>query len=197
MKKIGSLIIAILLTLALAPLVACSELGSGGSNSSGLINGLVDLENEVNYFIIVDGHKITLKTTIQDILNDGYTTRDSLDLNKGVEAKSFLFGPIYFGKDGETCFSMTAFNRADKTIPLSQCTFRDIIIDAEWSTNVSIVGGLTLGSSREDVYKVFGKDSSDSEEVLYYSSKGDVKRTFIFHLDDSGCVSSVRITSFQ
>jgi len=203
MKKTFVLAMALLLTISL--LSACGDGGGASDNgsasnndtgTSGLVNGKVDLLNRNSYYLIIDGHKYGLKTTVQDIINDGYTIKYELD--KEVKPNTFLDLHVY--KNGEWYFSMHAVNRTDNIIPLAKCTVRELEVQDEWNTTTTFIGGLHIGSSKEDVIAVFGNDNEVQTDTfyVYYSREQqkdpDLLGVFYFNFNESGKVRGVRFT---
>jgi len=219
MKRLGVLTIVLLLTLAFSMLTACSNSSNSSSgnpgnnnnnnnnsssssnsnNSNGLVGGVVDLDNDNNYFMIADGKKYGLKTTLQDLLNDGFVpTRTSLNLDSEVKAGAFLVDTIFLAKDGVRYFGVQVGNPADKPLPLSQCEIREMYINTDGYTNITVVGDLRLGCSKDDVFRVFGEDVQlNSDTLITYIAKGDNNRIFTFRFDESGRAESIRFTVYK
>ena len=222
MRKLRVITITLLIALTFSMLPACSNGGgsgggdssgsgsSGGDNGSnndtssagssgsgGMVDGVVDLSDDSNYFVIVSGIRYDLNTTVQDVLNDGYSTRKAINLDYEADPGSFVVEQIRFLIDDEVIFAVQAGNRTDNPLPLSQCTLKEMEIKSEWFTDASSVGGLTFGSSKDDIIALFGEPSQmNSDSVISYSIGDGLNRTIVFHLDETGIVS-IRLTVYK
>ena len=195
MKKTLSLVFVLLLALSL--LAACSgtgggsdekngDNGNGGSTAADLGNGKISLDNDSIYYAIVDGVKYDIHTTVQDILNDGYTVSSTENMSQVIDPNK-KFSDTYLRKDGDTHFAVKPGNRTDKPITKTECTIFSISLFRDWYENVSIIGDLTIGSSREEVEEIFGPGYGGKRDVF----GEEHRRAFIFEYDDSGVVKNI------
>jgi len=191
MRKLFTLIVVLVLTLS--SLTGCVDSNSGRNNNGFYVNGLIDRTDYRNYFVIVDGKRYDLDTTLQDILDDGYEVRAGLDLSREVKPNTY-YDTVFFIRDGERVFGAQPVNLSDKTLPLSQCTIREYDIKVEWYSNASIVGGLSLGCSRDDVIAVFGESlNPENETFIFYGSGTSNAGIFSFFFDESGNMISAHV----
>jgi len=197
-------ILIVVLVLALSGLAGCgndsnnsNSSNSGNSNAGNSSNGywkdgLIDRTDYRNYFVIVDGKKYDLDTTLQEILDDGYEVRAGLDISR--EMKPNTFELVFLSRDGERVFKVLPANRTDKPLPLSQCTIQEFEVMTEWYPNASIVAGLSLGDSRDSVIATFGPLLNPEQEVfIFYGSGTSNAGIFSFHFDESGAMISARV----
>ena len=185
MKKLMTL--ALVLALALALLAGCggnnapsappnaedsensdasstSENGANSNETAVSGGGTLNLADNKNFFIIIDGVRYDPSTTIQKILDDGYALSSSFNLDKEIEGEKLGSRNIAFYWDtypgGEHRFTVSATNRTNKTCRLAECTIYEIhVYDF---TDVTLVGDLTIGSTIEEVEAVFGTDTIES-----------------------------------
>jgi len=224
MKKV--LILILVLTTLLVTGCGEKEESSDKSNNNGsktntstpseTTNGKIDLSDNKNFFIIVDGVRFDTNTKIKDILDKGYTlgSSDEKSLTKEFEAGKGQLSALYMKRDGNTIFGASPVNRSNKTITKSECTIYEIFLYDTWYTNVTIVGGLTMGSTIEEVEAVFGTDTltrttrSEREKTLGegFGGKNDVSMgykkpgpgtdgKFEFSFNDDGKLAYVRMQS--
>jgi len=160
--------------------------------------GSIDLSDRKNYFVLIDGKKYDLNTNIATFFNDGYAVYDLENMKQEVRAGKYIANDIYFRKNGETYFCMQPINRTDKTITKEECTVYSISIQDTWYTDATIIGGITIGSSRQEVEEVFGMEfglgTSEEYRMLCY---GEVlSYGFNFSFDESWQVISMMVYSY-
>jgi len=193
MRKLFTLILVLVLTLS--SLVGCSNNsnGSNGGNNNGyFVNGLIDRTDYRNYFVIVDGKRYDLDTTLQEILNDGYEVRAGLDINREIQPNTYEL--VFLSRDGDRVFKVLPANRTNSPLPLSQCPIQEYEIMTEWYPNASIVGGLSLGDSINSVKAVFGESlNPENEAFIFYGSGTSSAGIFSFKFDESGNMISARV----
>jgi len=205
MKKIISIIAIIaILGAILFMLTGCGENnednGNDGSTMSDLGNGKINLNDDSIYYAIVDGKKYTMDDSIEDVLERGGYTRNDLYKHDQLIDPGKRFDDDYIHK-GEypnsiTQFSVNVGNRTNKPIERKDCVVTRIKLHSHWFDKVpaadvpeiSIVGGITLGSTKEEVKAVFGPGEYDLG-----SEYGDNLRGFKFEYKD-GLVTGIIIT---
>ena len=198
---------------------ATSESSDAGSEPADSSDGKLNLADNKNFYIMIDGVRFDPNTTMQKIIDSGYALSSSTGLDKEVEegklgGRNFAF---YWGgyPGGELRFSISSINRTNKTCPLAECTIYEINLFDNWYTDVTFVGDLTLGSTIEEVEDVFGTDTiekttrSERAERLggpYGETKYDLAMTYKksgpttqgqyhFTFSDDGQLTSVRMES--
>ena len=76
---------------------------------------------------------------------------------------------------------------------LAECTIYGISLSVDYNKNVSIVGGLTIGSSKNEVDELFGTEygAGSSESISVYGTKP--KYRFAFYYDDSMIIKDIML----
>jgi len=149
-------------------------------------NTKIDLSDVNNYFAVVDGVKYDMSTTMKDFFNAGFTVSSTDNMNQMIDPKK-KFSDTYLRKDGKTKFAVKPGNRTDKPISKTECSLFSISLHRDWHDNVSVIGGLTIGSSREEVEKVFGPGYGGKRDVF----GEEYRLAFIFEYDGSGRVENI------
>ncbi|MCL1811744.1 MAG: hypothetical protein FWG41_05975, partial [Methanomassiliicoccaceae archaeon] len=145
---------------------------------TGSKNIKIDLSDVNNYFAIVDGVKYGMSTTMKDFFNDGFTVSSTDNMNQMIDPKK-KFADTYLRRDGKTQFAVKPGNRTDKPISKTECSLFSISLHRNWYDGVSVIGGLTIGSSREEVENVFCQGYGGKRDVF-----GEEHRlAFIFEYD--------------
>ena len=215
MKKILGLVLIGFLCFIL---VGCASKSDDDNNSNNNDNKPasdnskkgIDLTDNSIFFVVIDGVKYDVKTTLQDVLDNGYTVLNSVksNLNKEVKANQAVWDLIGFKSGENTYFQVKLFNRSDKSSTWAKCTLYEINLHDIWHKNISIVGGLTFESSMEEIEKVFKDvpsrktdDPNKGQTILSYRTTyadgkiGTAKGSFQFFFDESGNLKSIMMQS--
>ena len=213
MKKVFGLLF--LIGILCFTLVGCENKSDDGNNNSNNDNNKtvsdskkgIDLTDNSIYFIIIDGIKYDVNTTLQDVLDDGYDVLKSVTskLNKEVSANQTVWDLVGLYKNDNTHFQVKLINRSDKQSTWAKCTLYQINVYADWYKNISIIGGITFESSMEEIEAVFdgvpGQKSDnpakDGHTILSYRTTyatgkiGTADGSFQFFFDESGKLTSI------
>ncbi|MCL2174214.1 hypothetical protein FWH58_02920 [Candidatus Saccharibacteria bacterium] len=174
--------------------------------------GQVDLADNSNYFIMIDGVRFDTNTKIKEVLDKGYTVRSSTNLDLEMEAGKGSIDLIYFQKGGETCFGVNPVNRTDGTVKKSESTISKFSLYDTWCKNITIVGDLTLGSTIAEVKAVFGEPGSTSTRAsrkasgatngtekhnvyLTYMKSNSTDGMWVFYFYDDETLGTIMMTS--
>lgn len=206
MKKIISLVLIGVLCFAL---VGC------GNDETNNVNNDKDSEEDTDkqtensdfindndsYFIIIDGKKFHAGDKIADLSSVGYNLKPE-DAIEEIPANRFIIGAgRMVNSAGQNSFGTTPFNKTSSSIQISDSVIGGINIDIYWvkddekSVNFEIYGGIKLGSTAEEVKKVFGEPSNihESDVSKRYSYKSDeFQRDFEFEFDEEDKVSTMK-----
>jgi len=159
--------------------------GEGGGSS---------WQEKKNVYVNIDGVKYSPydRITPQDFINAGYTTDVNLD-------QDYEYGvtpnPITIYKDGSEYFEIQLMFYQNKKL-------KDCVIDEfKFSDKgISVFGGITIGSTEEEVRKIFGKPKIQDENWLVYDSGGKNGVIYDFSLGwnsaTAGKVSKIRLVCF-
>ena len=184
-----TLIFTIVLLLSLCFVTACGKENDNNSNGT---NDKINFKDNSIYYAIVDDKKYTMDDTIQDILDrGGYTLSSQDNMNQMIDPTK-KFDGTYLHKGEDTYFSVQLGNRTNKSISKKECKVFVINLYSVWHKNVSIIGDLTIGSSKEEVMGVLGEDNYG-----FASTYGDNKRGFEFEYDTEGLIKNIKVFRFD
>lgn len=193
-------------------LLSATGCGKQESTESGKDNkkteqkeSVATIDDNASYFVILNGTKYSVGDKISDMSNVGLK-QDERELDQEINKNTYLIGGGYLkNSEGKGVLSVTAYNDTDSKITVKDAKIGavkmgtydyDKLSDAEKSVNAEFVGGIKLGSSLEDIVKVFGEttDVYESESLGYkkytYKSK-EVYRKFEFSIDKNGKLSEI------
>jgi hypothetical protein len=138
-------------------------------NSSSSQNGIkINLADNNNYYAVVEGKKYTVNTTIQNIMDDGYTVSESgTNLNQVLEPGKYLLNTVQLLKDGnyDTYFPVLPINRTKKPLTVAESSVFSMDLNDTLSENITIVGGITFGKTIEEVEAVFGVPTKKEDNL--------------------------------
>ncbi len=153
----------------------------------------VDIKGKSSYYFVVNGKKYTTENKVKDIEASGYK-QDSTAAETDVPTKTYLIGGGYFrNAKGSTVFSVMPLNTTSDKIKCAEANIGGFTLDDYYFENidgtVEVAGGITIGSSVEDVEAVFGepteKDMREDYENLgiLYTYKSSTYKYFEFEID--------------
>lgn len=163
------------------------------------------IDNNDNYFIKIKGEEFKVGDKISDISKVGLK-QDPDVLNETVPKNKYMIGAgtIYDSNDEDVC-DITPYNPTDSDITIADAVIGgfevgsfeyDSISEEALALDVEVAGGIKLGSSYEDIVKVFGETDKiyKSESLAYtqytYESE-EVYRSYKFAVDKDGKVSRI------
>ncbi len=164
------------------------------------------IDNNDNYYVKIKGQKFNVGDKISDVSKVGLE-QDSRVLSEKVAKNTYMIGAgrIYDSNKKIVC-NLTPYNSTDSEITVADAVIGgvevgdyqyDKISDEVLALDIEIVGGIKLGSSYDDVKKVFGETDKvyESETLGYktytYKSK-EIYRSYEFTIDKDGKVSKIR-----
>lgn len=170
-------------------------------------------DNEV-YLIKVKGKVFKAGDKISNVSQVGLKQKDS-DLNKTIPSNRYLLSMSLLNDVNKSVFKVVPLNSTDKTINVSDAVIGGVEVgDINYSKipedtlklNIEFFGGIKLGSTYEDIVKVFGEPDFENEfkadekynmpayKTYTYSSgyKG-----FKFIIDDNGKVSQIEWNDYD
>jgi len=146
-----------------------------------------------SYYFIYDGKKFNVGDAISSVESVGLKLRDA-EKNESVKANTYMIGAGYIqSADSKSEFHITPYNDTADKVLIPQTKIGGFNLDGDnlkndpKLENVQIYGGIKIGSSEEDVKKVFGEPSSiyDGSSWKTYTYKSDeVYRSFEFRIKD-------------
>lgn len=188
MKKLGSLFLLVLMCLVL---VGCGKTQNTENKEVSTVN------DNKSYFFKVNGKKFSAGDTIKSITKTGYDLRET-EKNEEVPANKYMIGAgRLVNSDSKLAFSVTPYNPTSENVKIIDSQIGGFKLDNyyvkydENIKNIEVVGGLKLGSTLEQVEKVFGEASSVNEYSSYTTYKyesDEIYRYYSFDIDKDGKV---------
>lgn len=220
MKKIIIILCSIIVVLAVGLVAVILFKGGKENNNSDDSKHVSSTEktysikdNEV-YLIKVKGKVFKAGDKISNVSQVGLKQKDS-DLNKTIPSNRYLLSMSLLNDFNKSVFKVVPLNSTDKTINVSDAVIGGVEVgDINYSKipedtlklNIEFFGGIKLGSTYEDIVKVFGEPDFENEfkadekynmpayKTYTYSSgyKG-----FKFIIDDNGKVSQIEWNDYD
>lgn len=205
MKKIKILALSIILITVLVCLTGCGfnkdDEKEKDENSKGKTEETVNfIDNNKSYFIMIDGDKFYAGDKIEKLSNVGYNVKSS-EASQDIPANKYMIGAgSMMNSEDKRIFSVTPFNTNNSPTKVSDAVIGGIDIsyssakNDDKSANFEVYGGIKLGSTEEEVKKVFGEPTSVYEGSNYKSYKyesDEVYRSYDFRFNADGKVSDI------
>lgn len=209
-KKILSVLLIAILGVTLLGLTGCGNEKETSDKKDDKENSVAEekvnaIDNNDNYYLTIKGKKFKAGDKISDI-SKVELKQDSRALEEKVSKNTYMIGAgrIYNSNNKIVC-NITPYNSTDSTITVADAVIGGIevgdyqydkISEEVLALDVEVAGGIKLGSSYEDVVKVFGETDNtyESESLGYkkytYKSK-EVYRSYEFTIDKDGKVSKI------
>lgn len=161
----------------------------------------IDLENNDSYYFVVKGVKYKAGDKISKLVDNGFK-QSKTGAEKEIPANGYLIGGgAILNSDSKTVFDVTPVNTTKEKIKGSEGQIGSFSIDKyefeKLSGDVEIFGGITIGTSIEDIEAVFGEPTTKTDATEYvgpsytYSAKASY-RSFTFRFDKDGKLDSFR-----
>lgn len=160
----------------------------------------VDYKTDEPYYFIIGEKTYKAGDRISELLKSG------LHLNKAGSEKELLkYGYLIGGgsilnEDNNTVFNITPFNGGAETIKGADAQIGSLSIDSDtinYFPDIEVCNHITIGTTIEDVVKVFGEPTSKIDATEYhgptykYNVTGDYKY-YTFDTDKDGKVTAIR-----
>lgn len=209
-KKISIIGLVLILGVILFVLTGCGNdkdnLNQNVDEENLVANEKVNaIDNNDNYYVIIKGTKFSAGDKISDVSKVGLK-QDSKVLDEKVPKNTYMIGAgrIYDSNNKNVC-NLTSYNPTDSEITVADSVIGglevgeyqyDKISDEILALDVEVAGGIKLGSSYEDVVKVFGETDNiyEAESLGYkkYTYKSEeIYRSYAFTIDKDGKVSEI------
>lgn len=190
MKKTKLLLLSMFVMMLLVSGCGSSKLDSGKEN--------VDfINNNDSYFLIIAGKKFKAGDKITDLSAVGYNLKAS-EASQKLPANKYMIGAgNMMNSSNKNIFDVTPFNTKSSTIMISDSVIGGVSINYTWakddkkSANFEVYGGIKLGSTKEQVKKVFGEPSTTSSESTYTYNSDETYRNYKFTFNEEGKVSDI------
>lgn len=129
------------------------------------------------YFVKIDGKKFTYQSKLSDFETVGYKTNEKL-ADETISAGKYAImmgGGSLTNVDNNTSFSITPYNDGSEDVKFPSAKLGKITIEKdtfheeknEVYNTFEFYGGIKLGTSEEDLKKIFGEPTSSREAKDY------------------------------
>lgn len=166
----------------------------------------ININDSKSYFFVVKGKKYYSGDKISDLTSSEFTFNKT-GSEKEIPVNGYLIGGgSVQNSDKHTVFSVTAYNNTKEKIKGSDAVIGGFNLDKYGydylSGDIEIFGGITIGTSIDDVKAVFGEPSKKTEETQYsgpsYTYDAEARyREFVFNFDKEGKVKSLSWRNFN
>ena len=161
----------------------------------------IDLENSDSYYFVVNGVKYKAGDPISKLKENGFK-QSKTGAEKEIPANGYLIGGgAILNSDSKTVFDVTPVNVTSEKIKGADGKIGSFSIDKseaeKLSGDVEIYGGITIGTSIEDIEAIFGEPKTKTDATEYagptytYSANASY-RSFTFRFDKEGKLDSFR-----
>lgn len=168
-------------------------------------------DNDI-YFVKINGTKFKAGDKVSNVSKIGLKQKEK-DLKQTIPSNRYLMATSIVNDSNKEIFKVVPLNSTEQTITYADSVIGGIelgdynynkISQDTLSYDLEFVGGIKLGSSYEDVLKVFGepdfKYEREAKELLpaYTSiSYSSGYKGFEFIIDDSGKVSQIEWKNYD
>lgn len=168
-------------------------------------------DNDI-YFVKINGTKFKAGDKVSNVSKIGLKQKEK-DLKQAIPSNRYLMATSIVNDSNKEIFKVVPLNSTEQTITYADSVIGGIelgdynynkISQDTLSYDLEFVGGIKLGSSYEDVLKVFGepdfKSEREAKELLpaYTSiSYSSGYKGFEFIIDDSGKVSQIEWKNYD
>lgn len=156
------------------------------------------------YEVLFNNTKITLPCDFAELKALGYTLDEDTDPEYIVNKGEYEYG--YLADKNGALISVDFLNTTDGPLPIPECKVASIGSD-DWfleGSKMSIVypGGITLGSTKEEVLSAYGNPQDayegDSITSMYYYNSDSYRNGMDITIDnETGKVSGITIRKFE
>ena len=200
MKKIISILgIILILTVSLLGFSGCGSKDENkekneDQNSTAIAGKKEESKDPINdndsYYFIYDGKKFKAGDKVSSIEEKTELVLREREKTEDVPANKYMIGAGYIQTaEKKSSFYVTPYNTENSAVKVPDTSIGGFDLDSTNLKNdskladVEVVGGLKLGSSFEDVKKIFGETEDIYEGTNYdqytYKSK-EVYRSYVF-----------------
>lgn len=209
-KKILVIWLIAILVVTLFVLTGCGNNKDNSSKNDEGENSVATekvnaIDNNDNYYVKIKGEKFNVGDKISNISKVGLE-QDSRVLSEKVAKNTYMIGAgrIYNSNKKIVC-NLTPYNSTGSEITVADAVIGglevgdyqyDKISDEVLALDIEVAGGIKLGSSYDDVKKIFGETEEvyEAEKLGYkkytYKSK-EIYRSYEFTIDKDGKVSKI------
>ena len=144
----------------------------------------LNISDESIYFVEIDGVRYDLYTVkVSDFLKSGFVFKSSsYDENTKVDAHSSFDageGAALYKANSKDQINVYPINLTGSSIPLKDCEIVSIWIRSDYlkDTEVYMACNLSIGSTEDEVFSVFGADYDDTGYGVVYRNERTIENT--------------------
>ncbi|MEE1304006.1 MAG: hypothetical protein U0K68_02505 [Agathobacter sp.] len=174
----------------------------------------VSLKDNDIYFVKINGKELKAGDKLSDVEGAGLKQKES-NLEQEIPVNRYLLAQFVLdANDNEVC-KFTPLNSTDSKISVKDAVIGGFevgdvcyknISEATLALDLEVAGGIKLGSSYEDMVKVFGKEYNETKfdadekyeipaHVAYTYSAGF--KSYSFTIDDSDRITKIEWNDFD
>lgn len=161
-----------------------------------------DLSSEwSSYQFELEGKLYTLPFRYSELEANGWSTLDTKELDETLEAGKYtVTSTTIVNNNKENCeISIQFSNLDDNDMPLKDCYVSGIsLFDSSWSKNTVLYfpGGLTIGSTKEEVNALYGEsgDVNETSATIVWKYQTENYTDVIFNfIKETGKIESMKM----
>ena len=165
----------------------------------------IDINDSKSYYFAVNGKKYFAGDKISDLASSEFTLNKT-GSEKELAANGYLIGGgAVLNSDKKTVFNITPFNNTKEKIKGADAFIGGFSLNKSnydlLKGEIAVYGGITIGSSLDDVTKVFGEPTKKTEATEYvgptytYDAK-ESYRDFTISFDKDNTVKTLNWRNF-
>ncbi|HJJ07240.1 MAG: hypothetical protein U0O04_08150 [Clostridia bacterium] len=165
----------------------------------------IDINDSKSYYFVVNGKKYFAGDKISDLASSEFTLNKT-GSEKELAANGYLIGGgAVLNSDKKTVFNITPFNNTKEKIKGADAFIGGFSLNKSnydlLKGEIAVYGGITIGSSLDDVTKVFGEPTKKTEATEYvgptytYDAK-ESYRDFTISFDKDNTVKTLNWRNF-
>lgn len=165
----------------------------------------IDINDVNSYFFVVNGKKYSAGDKISELASSDLSLNKT-GSDKELSANGYLIGGgAVLNSEKDTVFNITPFNNTDSKVKGSEAVIGGFSLNEynyeDLSGDIEIYGGITIGTSMDDIKAVFGEPTSTREATSYsgptYTYDAEESyREFNFSFDKEGKVKTISWQNF-
>lgn len=197
MKKINKIgLLSLICFMVVASTGCSSKLIDEVKNSTENV-----LDNNNNYYFELKNTKFNVGDKINKLSNVDYNLREN-EVSETAPANKYVIGAGHIvNKEGRTVFQVTPYNTTNNDIKILDAVIGGFDISLSTASsddiakNITVYGGIKLGSTKDEVEKAFGEPSSindsSSDYIIYNYQSSKTYRNYKFTFDANDTVKSI------
>lgn len=172
------------------------------------------ISDKDNYFVIINGTKLNSGDGMSSVTRANLKLKEK-DLEETVPKNRYLLSKSVLDSNDKAVCSFVALNLSEEKVKYADAVIGGFEVgeinynklsQETLALNIEVVGGIKLGSTLEDITKVFGEDyykyEAQANETLKMPSYTTYKysrgyKGYEFTIDDSGKVSRIKWNNYD